>query len=330
MKAVILKEVGGPENLVLAEVPMPVLKNGEVLVSVKAIAINPVDAFVRRNQPALDLVYARTGNEQNIILGWDIAGVVTQVAEGVSKLNVGDEVFGNINFIGQGNAYAEYVAAPEKDLVIKPSGIGFENAAGATMAALTAWVSLVKEGQVKKGEKVVIHGASGGVGHYAVQLAKHFGAHVIGVSSGANRAFVLGIGADEFIDYKSQRFEEVVNDADIVHDAVWEDEQMFSDSPSHLSRSLAALKPGGRLLSLVIHPTQEFIDQAMAEKQVTVRRVNVAPNETYQADLGYIAGLLQSGEVVTHVSQVFPLEQTYKAHELIQSKNTVGKIIVTP
>ena len=175
-----------------------------------------------------------------------------------------------------------------------------------------------------KGDKVIIHGASGGVGHYAVQFAKHFGAYVIGVASGANRDFVLGLGADEFIDYQTQRFEEIVTDADLVHDAVW------SDDDKHLERSLKALKPGGRLLSLVIYPTKEFIEQAKAEKDVALLRVNVSPSPSYEKDLEYIARLLSSGEVKTHISHTFPLEDMHKAHAIIQTKNAVGKIIVTP
>jgi NADPH:quinone reductase-like Zn-dependent oxidoreductase len=324
MRAIILKEVGAPENLVLAEVPVPVITEHEVLVEVKAISINPVDAFVRRNQEALGWVYQSTGAEEHIILGWDVAGIVKETGSAVTKFKIGDEVFGNFKFVGQANAYAEYVAAPEKELVLKPENVSFEAAAGATMAAMTAWMSLVNVGKLKTGNKVVIHGASGGVGHYAVQFAKYFGAYVIGIASGSNRDFVLGLGADEFIDYKTQKFEELVTDADIVHDAVW------NDDDKHLERSLNALKPGGTLLSLVIYPDQEFIDRAKAEKDVNVLRVNVSPNETYEKDLEYIASLLSSGKVKTHISHVFPLEEMHKAHTIVQTKNAVGKVIVKP
>jgi NADPH:quinone reductase-like Zn-dependent oxidoreductase len=331
MKAIILKEVGGPENLVLAEVPVPSIKDNEVLIRVKAIGINPVDAYVRRNQAALDMVYARTGDEENIILGWDVAGVIIEAGKGVKKFTIGDEVFGNFKFIGQANAYAEFVAAPEDEMLLKPSNVSFEEAAGATMAALTAWVSLVNFTQVKSGDKVIVYGASGGVGHYAVQLAKHFGAYVIGVASGDNRAFVLGLGADEFIDYKTQAVEDVINDADIVHDAVWIESEMGSIAANtHLGRSIKTLKNGGKLSSIVIYPDQEFIDKAKEERNVIVKRVNVTPNANYLEDLGNIARLLSSGEIKTHVSHVLPLAEMAKAHDMIQSKNTVGKIILVP
>jgi NADPH:quinone reductase-like Zn-dependent oxidoreductase len=330
MKAIILKEVGGSENLVLAEVPAPVIKDSEILIRVKAISINPVDAFVRRNQAALDFIYARRGDEDHIILGWDVAGQVTEIGSSVTKFKTGDQVFGNFNFIGQANAYAEYVAAPENEMVLKPDNVGFEQAAGATMAALTAWASLVRFAKVKKDDKVIIYGASGGVGHYAVQIAKHFGAYVIGVASGENRDFVLGLGADEFIDYKTQQAEQIINDADIVHDAVWVETEVSSTEQTHLARSIKALKDGGILSSIVVYPDQEFIDKAKAERNVTVRRVNVTPNENYLEDLENIASLLSSGDIKTHISELLPLGDMAKAHDIIQTKNTVGKIILVP
>lgn len=330
MKAIVLKEVGGPENFILAEVPVPKIKDNEVLVRVKAVAINPVDAFVRRNQPALEMIYAIKGDEENIILGWDVAGIVIEAGSSVTRFKVGDEVFGNFNFIGQANAYAEFVAAPEDELAIKPANVSFEQAAGATMAALTAWASLVKFAKVKKGDKIIIYGASGGVGHYAVQIAKHFGAYVIGVASGENKDFVLGLGADEFFDYKTQTVEDYINDADIVHDAVWVEAEVKSTEDTHLERSLKTLKKGGILSSIVVYPDQPFIDKAKADKAVTVQRVNVTPNDSYLEDMEAIAQLLSDGKIRTHISHLFPLADMAKAHEIIQTKNAVGKIILVP
>jgi NADPH:quinone reductase-like Zn-dependent oxidoreductase len=330
MKAIVLKEVGGPENLIIAEVPVPKIKDNEVLVRVKAVAINPVDAFVRRNQPALEMIYAIKGDEENIILGWDAAGIVIEAGSTVTRFKVGDEVFGNFNFIGQANAYAEFVAAPQDELTIKPSNVSFEQAAGATMAALTAWASLVKFAKVKKGDKIIIYGASGGVGHYAVQIAKHFGAYVIGVASGENKDFVLGLGADEFFDYKTQAVEDFINDADIVHDAVWVEAEVNSTEDTHLQRSLKTLKEGGILSSIVVYPDQPFIDKAKADKNVTVQRVNVTPNDSYLKDIQAIAQLLSDGKIKTHISHLFPLADMAKAHGIIQTKNAVGKIILVP
>jgi NADPH:quinone reductase-like Zn-dependent oxidoreductase len=330
MKAIVLKEVGGPENLILTEVSVPKIKDNEVLVQVKALAINPVDAFVRRNQPALEMIYALTGEEENIILGWDVAGIVIEAGSAVTRFTVGDEVFGNFNFIGQANAYSEFVAAPEDELTIKPTNVSFEQAAGATMAALTAWASLVKFAKVKKGDKIIIYGASGGVGHYAVQIAKHFGAYVIGVASGENKDFVLGLGADEFFDYKTQAVEDFVNDADIVHDAVWVEAEVNSTEDTHLARSLKTLKNGGILSSIVVYPDEIFIEKAKIEKNIIVQRVNVTPNDTYLKDIETIAQLLSEGKIKTHISHLFPLADMTKAHQIIQTKNAVGKIILVP
>jgi len=203
--------------------------------------------------------------------------------------------------------------------VLKPRNISFNEAAGATLAALTAWQSLVTNGNVKKGDKIVITGASGGVGHYAVQIAKYFGAYVIAIASAANKDFVLGLGADEFIDYKTQSFEDIVQDADIVHDAVW------SDDVHHVQRSLKAIKSGGKLLSLIVD-LDEDMQQKLKAKEVAGMRVYVQANRD---DLQTIADLLERGAIKTYVSATFPLEQTTKAHGLIQTKNSVGKIIVT-
>ncbi|TCC93627.1 NADP-dependent oxidoreductase [Pedobacter frigiditerrae] len=319
MKAIVLNGTGGPGNLILAEIPIPSIKENEVLIATKAISINPVDAAATRMPELLNYVYQIKGDEKQIVLGWDVAGVVTAAGTAVTRFKTGDEVFGMVKFPGQANGYAEYVAAPEGELVLKPRNISFNEAAGATLAALTAWQSLVTNGNVKKGDKVVITGASGGVGHYAVQIAKYFGAYVIAVASAANKDFVLSLGADEFIDYKTQSFEDHIQDADIVHDAVW------SDDVHHVQRSLKAIKSGGKLLSLIVD-LDEDMQQKLKAKEVAGMRVYVQANRD---DLQTIADLLERGAIKTYVSATFPLEQTTKAHGLIQTKNAVGKIIVT-
>ncbi|HMI61167.1 MAG TPA: NADP-dependent oxidoreductase, partial [Puia sp.] len=264
-------------------------------------------------------VYQVKGDEKHIVLGWDISGIITETGAAVTRFKTGDEVFGMVKFVGQANGYAEYVAAPETDLALKPQTVSFNEASGATLAALTAWQSIVTHGKVKKGDKILITGASGGVGHYAVQIAKHFGAHVVAVASAANKDFVLSLGADEFIDYRTQAFEEVIQDADIVHDAVW------SDDLRHVERSLRAIKPGGKLLSLIVD-LDDDMQKKLQEKNVTGARVFLRAD---QDDLQSIAGLMTAGKLRTHVSRVFALEQMPQAHALIQTKNAVGKIIVT-
>src|ERR1700754_17330 len=319
MKAIILKGIGGPDHLEMAELPVPPIKADEVLVKVKAISINPVDAAARNNEELLNYVYQIKGDEKYIVLGWDISGIITETGAAVSRFKAGDEVFGMVKFVGQANAYAEYVAAPEADLALKPQNASFNEASGATLAALTAWQSIVTHGKVRKGDKVVITGASGGVGHYAIQIAKHFGADVVAVASAANKDFVLNLGADEFIDYRTKAFEEVIQDADIVHDVVW------SDDVRHVERSLQAIKPGGKLLSLIVDFDNDM-QRKLQEKNVTGARVFLRAD---QDDLQSIACLMAAGKLKTHVSRVFTLEQMPLAHALIQTKNAVGKIIAT-
>lgn len=322
MKAVILKEFGPAHNLQVVDVPVPSISDEEVLINVKAFSINPVEAHVREVKDWWSLVSLSTPTDPHVILGWDVSGVITQVGKNVTKFKAGDEVFGMINFLGYGAAYAEYASARVSDLALKPAGISFEEAAGATMAAQTAWVSLVRYGKIKKGDKVVITGASGGVGHYAIQIAKHFGAYVIGVASAENRDFVLNLGADEFYDYKTKNFEEFVKDADLVHDAVWRNDE------SHITRSLAAIRPGGTLLSIMVYPSAEFVEKAEKERKVIVVRMNVTDSPDHAGDVEAIRELLESGKIKSHISHAFAIEDTYNAHQQIETHATKGKIVV--
>ena len=194
MKAIILKEAGSADKLEMAELPKPLINDREVLIQTKAISINPVDIKTRTGKS----LYSELRSQNPfIILGWDVSGIVIEAGNSVTGFKPGDEVFGMINFPGHGKAYAEYVAAPAEHIALKPATITHEQAAAATLAALTAWQALVTNAKVSKGQKVLIQAASGGVGHYAVQIAKFLGAYVVATSSAANRDFVLSLGADE-------------------------------------------------------------------------------------------------------------------------------------
>ncbi|GGB05117.1 NADP-dependent oxidoreductase [Puia dinghuensis] len=320
MKAIVLSKPGGVENLVVQDIRTPIPGDHEVLVQVRAISINPVDGYVRESGLLKLTVLHLQPEEQPVILGWDIAGTVTDTGRSVTRFKKGDDVFGLVNFEGHGKAYAEYVAAPESHLALKPAGISHEEAAGATLAALTAWQALVNYADVKKGDKVLIHAAAGGVGHYAVQIAKAFGAYVIGTSSAANKAFILGLGADEHLDYSAQRFEEVIKDADIVVDSV--------SDPANLARSIDALKPGGALVSLV-HSFDKNIPIARKarEKKVFTHRLGV---KSSGEDMAAIAKLLDSGALRSYISETFPLEQMGAAHTSMATGKTRGKLVVLP
>lgn len=316
MKAITLAANGGIENLILTELPTPQINDNEVLVRVKAIGINPVDAFVRNHQFALE-TFVRPKPGEPVIIGWDISGVVEAVGSQASQWKPGDEVFGMVNFRGHGKAYAEYVAAPADQLALKPADISHEEAAAATLAALTAWQSLVTYGKVKAGEKVLIHGAGGGVGHYAVQIAKHFGAYVIGTGSAAKKDFILGLGADEFIDHTAIKFEDLVRDADIVIDP------LFGD---HIFRSLEAVKDGGRVIALLVPFTDEKLVSKVKEKGLYAHTLNVTSDGK---DMEQLAALLKSGDLRSHVSATYPFAELAKAHDEIETGKTLGKIVVT-
>jgi NADPH:quinone reductase-like Zn-dependent oxidoreductase len=316
MRAIVLRKNGGVENLSLADVPLPVLKPGEVMVKVKAISINPVDTSVRQDHQRMMLMLKPEDENGEHILGWDIAGTVSETRPENSEW-MGKDVFGMINFPGQGRAYAEYVAAPADQLAEKPSNVSFEEAAGATLAALTAWQALVSTAKIKKGDHVLIHAAAGGVGHYAVQIAKAFGATVSGTASAGNKDFVLGLGADNFIDYKNQQFEAIITDVDIVLDSI--------DDRNHLIRSAAALKPGGRLVSIKANLDDE-IKSILKHKNISGYRILVKSDGN---DMMQIAELMIKGALKTHISGNFPFENLPEAHLQIETRRTRGKITVT-
>lgn len=317
MKAFILTKNGGVEHLVLSELPMPELKSNEVLVRTKAISVNRVDSFVRQNDFAVGVFYLPEADEKSIVLGWDLSGVVVKTGDDVTEFKVGDEVFGLVNFFGRGRTNAEYVAAPAAHVVRKPANISHAEAAGAGLTALTAWQAIVTYGQVKKNQKVLIHAAAGGVGHFAVQLAKLQGAYVIGTGSAGSEAFIRGLGADQFIDYRHDRPEKVVT-ADVVVDSLPGD---------HVLKSLEAVKPGGRVINLLpYNDTDGRMTAIVEEKGIFTHRIVVSSNGEIMRE---IASLLGSRALKTHVFQVFPFDQLPAAHSAIERAATKGKIIVS-
>lgn len=309
MKAIIVTQPGGVESLIHTQIDTPVIGDNEVLVQVKAISINPVDVKTRAGKG----MHGRLKTFSPLILGWDISGVVA--ASNSTQFKAGDEVFGMVNFPGHGKAYAEYVAAPAAHLALKPANISHAEAAAATLAPLTVWQTLVEFGQVKAGQRVLIHAAAGGVGHYAVQIAKHLGAYVIGTSSAANKDFVLSLGADEHIDYRSQQFEKVVSDIDFVLDAIGGD---------NIDRSLEVIKPGGTLVSIPSGLSEQVTEKAKAKG---IRGVFILVQSNGE-DMQHLADLLAQGKLRSHVSQTFPFAEMDKAHLQVESGRTVGKVVV--
>ena len=312
MKALVIKGHGGLEVFEFQDIPIPTPKANEVLVKVKAVSINPVDVKTRKGKG----IAGRLKSENPVVLGWDISGEVTEVGGEAGKFKVGDKVFGMVNFPGHGKAYAEFVAAPEDQLTKKPANISHEEAAAATLAALTAWQAIVDNARVQSGQKVLIHAASGGVGHYAVQIAKHLGAYVTGTSSGKNKSFVLGMGADEHIDYTIENFEDIKENQDFVLDAIGGD---------NIDKSLQVIRPGGTLISIPSGLNEHVTEKAKANN-INGYFILVESNGN---DMDKIAGLLEDGTLKSHIHKVFDFDEMELAHSQIESGRTVGKVIVT-
>ncbi|MCX5165357.1 NADP-dependent oxidoreductase [Streptomyces sp. NBC_00053] len=306
MRAVFQKSFGGPEVLEIAETERPKPLPGEVLVKVHASAVNPVDVFVRSG--AFPLL-----GEPPFGVGWDISGVVEEAGPG-ARFEVGDEVYGMPFFPRAATGYAEYVAAPSRQVARKPASLDHVHAAAIPLAALTAWQGLVQAAGVKAGDRVLIHRAAGGVGHFAVQIAKAHGAHVIAMASPARHDFVRGLGANEVIDYRTTDFTEAVKDADVVF-----------DSTAQGDLSLGVLRPGGVLISIVEHADPELAVRVEAAGR---RFAGISVEPDYAA-LEAIADLVDAGLIRPHVEETFPLEEAGKAHELVASGHVRGKIVLT-
>lgn len=305
MKAVVINEYGDASVVKIAEIAVPQPQGDEVLVRVDSAAVNPVDWKIR------DGFGQMLGLKLPVVLGCEIAGTVESLGPDAQNLQIGDAVYAFISLQRNGG-YAEYAIAKSDEIALKPKNLDFENAAAVPVGALTAWQSLFDLAGLQSGQTVLIHGASGGVGSMAVQLAKAKGAHIIASASGKNENFVRDLGADEFIDYTKTRFEDVVKDADVVFDTVGGDTQ---------KRSYEALKKGGFLVSSVGPPAQEMADQF----GVQVGFVNVAPNP---AQLEEITQMVEKGELKTFVETVLPFEEFQKALQMSKSGHTRGKIVL--
>ncbi len=306
MKAVRIHSYGGPEVLVYEDAPKPEAAAGELLIRVHAAGVNPLDWKVRAGHVKDWLRYRLP-----LILGWDVSGVVETVGAEVADFNIGDEVYGLLD-LKRGGAHAEYVAAPAPHMARKPKSLDHVQAAAVPLAALTAWQSLFDLAKLPSGQSVLIHAAAGGVGHYAVQLAKWKGARVIGTASAASAEFLRGLGADEVIDYRTTRFEEAVGGVDVVLDTMGGDIQ---------ERSWRVLKRGGVLVATLGISSPGVA----AECGVRGEAVLVHPDAS---QLARIAELLDAGHVKPAIHAVFPLAEAVKAHELSQTGHVRGKIVL--
>ncbi|GHO56671.1 NADP-dependent oxidoreductase [Ktedonobacter robiniae] len=308
MKAIRFHTYGDPEVLQFEDIPLPSAQAGEVLVRVHAAGVNPGDWQMRSGlahrkfQIDVPLPY---------IPGYDVSGIVEAVGPGVTTFQRGDAVYGMTT---HGAAYAEYTTADPSHLAFKPVSIDHIQAAGVPMSTFTAWHTLFVRTRVVAGQTVLVNGAAGGVGHFAVQLAKAQGARVIGVASGRNEAFLRELGVDLFIDYTTTPVEQVAHDVDLVIDTV---------GGENGNRLLSVLKRGGTLI-----PTTwgHYSTKHAASASLTVEDVVLLLPTT--AQLAEISKLIDTGRVRVEVSMVQPLAEAYKAHELSESGHARGKIVL--
>ncbi|MEU8240746.1 NADP-dependent oxidoreductase [Actinoplanes missouriensis] len=312
MRAITQQRFGGAEVLQVAEVPRPEPLPTEVLVRVVAAGLNPVDVKTREGGGMAGVL-----GEPPFVLGWDVSGVVEAVGFGVHTLRPGDEVYGMPWFPRQAGGYAEYVTAPSRQFARRPLSISHEASAAVPLAALTAWQALTAATTVKPGQRVLIHAAAGGVGHFAVQFAKHLGAHVIGTARSGKHAWLRSIGADEVVDYTAVRFEDAVRDVDLVIDLVGDEETGL--------RSLETLTPGGLLIAVPSGVAGSVVAAAGRSGKSAIPFL-VEPDGPALAE---IARLIDAGVVRVEVAEVYPLDRAGEAHRALETGRTRGKIVLT-
>ena len=331
MKAYIVKKYGKKETLHLTESAEPTLNENDVLVQVHSAAVNVIDLMIRNGEFKLFLPM-----KPPFQLGRDVAGVVTKVGSKVGKFKVGDEVYSSSGNHKLGT-FSEYISIAENELALKPQNISMEEASSIPLVGLTVWQALVELANVQKGQKVFVQAGSGGVGTFAIQLAKHLGATVATTTSSGNFDLVKSLGADIVIDYKTQDFETILKDYDVV---------LHSNKETKiLEKSIRILKSGGQVISLTGPPTPEFAEQiglAWHLKFVTkllslgikkkAKKLNTKFTFLFmKADgkqLSQITKLIEAGVIKPVMDKVFPFEQTNEALSYVETGRSKGKVVV--
>jgi NADPH:quinone reductase-like Zn-dependent oxidoreductase len=304
MKCIRVNQWGQSEVVVIEDIDTPQPEPNEVLVRVKAVAINPLDWKIREG-------YLHEYVSLPVTLGSDLSGDIVELGEEVEGFELGTPIYGMKGF--RCGSFAEYTTIRPSEMARKPVTLSYEEAAAVPHAALTAWQALVLEADLKPGQRVLIHAAAGGVGHFAVQFAKLKGAYVIGTASGRNEEFVRRLGADEFVNYEATSFETAVKDVDVVLDTIG-----FDTS----TRSIQVIKPGGLLIGIVTPAPANIA----AEHQVQLKFFGAHADSKHLAE---IATLIDAGQVKPHVSQVLTLDQAREALQQSQTGHVKGKLIMT-
>ncbi len=304
MKAVVAHEYGAPEVLKFEKVPRPEPADDEALVRVIASSVNPADPLTLSGKYAKEF-----GTHLPLIPGYDIAGVVEKTGANVTKLKVGDAVYGYPTF---GGGWADYVTVKEWEVAAKPKSLNFVEAAAVPMGALTAWQALVDVAKLQPGQTILIHGGSGGVGSFAIQIAKARGARVIATASTANQDLLKQLGADVAVDYSKTKFEDVAKDVDAVLDPVGRET---------LARSYGVVRKGGVVMSLVARPDPV----ELKKRGIHGAGISVHPDAQ---DLAEIAKLIDSGKIKPTVTQVLPLSEAIAAQQQAATHHTRGKVVL--
>ena len=313
MRAIVIDQTGAPDVLHVAEVERPKRVNAEFIVKVVAAGLNPIDFKTRAGTGASG---AFSGFP--VILGNDFSGIVVESSYESHPLKVGDEVYGMTMVPRLGGTYAEYISVPGMCLARKPRSLSHVEAAGVPLAAMTAWGAVVDVAKAHEGQRMLIHAGSGGVGHFAIQFATFFGAHVITTGSTRNSGWLRELGASEVIDYSTTRFEDAVKDVDVVIDLIG---NAVDDTGI---RSLSVLKPGGLIVSVPTGTWPTLAEDAAAAG-VRASGYRVSPDGS---TLAVISRLLESGDVRVYVDQVFEFDQAKEAHEALETGHTRGKIVL--
>jgi NADPH:quinone reductase-like Zn-dependent oxidoreductase len=304
MKAIVAHQYGGPEVLKLEDVPVPEPKDDQILVRVIASGVNPADPLILSGKYA-----ERFGTKLPLTLGYDMAGVVAKVGKQVRTLKVGDPVYAYLLF---GGGWAEYCLSTEVESSLKPKSLSFVEASAVPLAALTAWQAVTDQAIIEPEQTILIHGGSGGVGSFAIQIAKARGAKVIATASTANQDFLKQLGADVAIDYTKQKFEDVAHDVDFVLDTVGGDT---------LARSYGVVKKGGMIVTIVSRCDPE----QLRKHEIQGKSLSSHPDA---AELGALRNLIDQGKIKPVVSQVLPLTDATKATAQAETHHTRGKIVL--
>jgi alcohol dehydrogenase len=308
MKAAQINSYGAKDVLKIAnDAPKPQAQEGQVLIEIHAAGVNPFDWKLREGymKEFIPLKFPAT-------LGGDFAGVISELGEGVSGFNVGDEVYGSANAAGGQGSFAEFTPVKADQTAMKPKSVDFTVAAALPLAGTSAYQALVEHAHLQSGQKVLIHGGAGGIGTFAIQLAKHIGAHVATTVASDDFEYVKSLGADEAIDYKAQKFEEIIKDYDVVFDTVGGETN---------KKSYSVLKSGGVLVSMTEQPDKEL------SANLGVKAIAQQSRATSER-LSELAKLVDTGVIKVNVDKVFPLEQVFEALAYLQEGQHRGKVVI--